>query len=156
MNETIKFKKPIPFFQIRRAIKYVVDEYLPSSNLDDFSKILWEYNMKEFYKDSAFSTVSLDLKRIVRNRKFRLFRDYDYSDLGNRDFVLIDTGIPGRILLCDDGLYESYVSRQFSKDDLFTGIQFRISDSYDFTEEDKKEWFERLRGIVVFILSKLD
>ena len=156
MNETIKFKQPIPFFQIRKAIKKVLDEYLETSDLDEFSKRLWKRNMDVFYRDSAFTTLRKDLKGFIRNRQFPLFRDYDCSDLGTRDFVLIDCGMPGRILLCDDGLYHPHIVKRFSKDDTFTGIQFSISESYDFSEEEKNEWFGRIKGIVTFILNELE
>ena len=156
MNETIKFKQPIPFYQIRKAIKKVLDEYLPTSDLDDFSKEIWKYNLEEFYRDSAFTTLSPDLKGFIRNRKYSLYRDYDCSDLGTKDFVLIDCGLPGRILLCDDGLYHPQIARKFSKDDVFTGIQLSISESYDFSEEEGKEWFDRMKGIVTFIINVLE
>ena len=154
MNQTIKFKQPVPFFQIRKAIKKVIDEYLPTGDLDDFSRMVWKHNMDEFYKDSSSVFISRDLK-VFRNRKYPMYRDYDYSDLHTRDFVLIDAGMLGRILLCDDGIHGHNIVKHFSKDDTFTGIQFRISETYDFTDEEKEEWFERLRGIITFILNEL-
>ena len=155
MNQTIKFKQPVPFFQIRNAIKKVIDEYLPTGDLDEFSRIIWKHNMDEFYKDSSSVFISNDLK-VFRNRKFPMYRDYDYSDLHTQDFVLIDAGLPGRILLCDDGMHGHNIVKHFSKDDVFTGIQYRLSETYEFTDEEKEEWFGRLKGIITFILNELE
>ena len=156
MNQTIKFKQSVPFFLIRKAIKKVIDEYLPIGDLDEFSKMVWKHNMEEFYKESSFCTVCINSKKIIHNKKYPMYRDYDYSDLHTQDFVLIDAGLPGRILLCDDGKYGHNIVKHFSKDDCFTGIQFRISETYDFADDEKEEWFERLKGIITFILNELE
>lgn len=156
MNQTVKFKQPVPFFQIRKAIKKVIDEYLRTGDLDEFSRMIWKHNMDEFYKESSFVLISPDLKRVFRNKTYPMYRDYDYSDLHTRDFILIDAGLPGRILLCDDGIHGPNIVKHISKDDVFTGIQYRISETYDFTDEEKEEWFGRLEGIITFILNELE
>lgn len=156
MNQTIKFKQPVPFFLIRKAIKKVIDEYLPIGDLDEFSKMVWKHNMEEFYKESAFCTICMNSKKIIHDKKFPMYRDYDYSDLHTQDFVLIDAGLPGRILLCDDGMHGHNIVKHFSKDDVFTGIQYRLSETYEFTDEEKEEWFGRLKGIITFILNELE
>lgn len=156
MNKTVKFTQPIPFYLIRKAVKKVLDEYLDTSDLDESSKRMWKVNMERFYRDSAFTKVRSDLKGFLRDCKYSLFRDYDCSDLGTRDFVLIDTGMPGRILLCDDSLYHPHIVKKFSKDEVFTGIQYFISDTYDFSEEEKVEWFKGVEGIALFMFDYLE
>ena len=156
MRKTIKFKEPISFEKIRKAVKKVLDEYLYNCDMDDFSRGLWNRHINEFYRDSMFTKLRPDLKGFIRNCKFGLWRDYYSSDLGTRDFVLLDTGIPGRVLLCDDDLYSPHPYHKFSRDDVFTGIQYFISESYDFDDEERKEWVGRIEGIVNFILKELN
>jgi hypothetical protein len=52
-------------------------------------------------------------------------------------------------------MYGHNIVKHFSKDDVFTGIQYRLSETYEFTDEEKEEWFGRLKGIITFILIEL-
>ena len=156
MNQTIKFNGPVPLLKIKNAVRKAMKEYLPSSNLDEFSKMMWKKFMEEFIVECAFNRLSPDMKHIIHDKKVTLWRDYDCSDLGTQDFILLDGGTLGRILVTDDGRYSPDITSKFTKDSVFTGIQVSISESYEISGEQKEKTMGDLKGIAMFIVNQVN